>query len=1056
MKAIKIILILAILLVVIVVGGVTAFVAFADPNDFKEQIAEKVFEQTGRALTLEGDLEWAVWPKIKLKAGPLALSNAPGFGDEPFLAADEFQVAVATLPLLKKQVEMDTVKLYGARINLASNAEGVTNWADLAGDDAQEKKSSGDIATIALGGVDIQDATITWRDAASGQNIDISKLNVKTGALAFGDPIAFEVSLAALANQPAIDSDLSLVGTVSYDLSDEKYHVEPLNLDVAMRGKNLPGGKATLKTAAIVDVDLEEGIAKISQLALSGLGTELNGDIEAIDIESDAPGARGALSLKGSDLGLIFNALELPVAKQISRLKDRGFNFSTEFDANMQSGNVSVPKLEAALLGANVSASLEAERANTDKPAAKGNLSAKGPDLPSLLAVIGQLQGMEPKTLENLVNVLGKAKSKGFDVQTSFDADMKSGQINLPTLEANLLGNTISGHVASAETSGDKPALNGQINASGPDLPSLLAIAATFQGADSGLHEISKSLSSTSNKAFKLSSSFSTDANKGIVDLPKLSATGLGLVIDGKLKGQNMDSDKGTIDGRLTINGDKVGPLLTALGQKDLAKSINALNVDAGITGTMTDMTVSPLTLVAKVTGAGQKKPVDLTLTAGTARANLDKETLTISDLSLKGLGMNVKGNVDATKIKTEPAFTGKLNIPIFNLRQVLISLNQKLPPMADTKALSAFAFNTEFSGTSKSIALSKLNMVLDQSTLKGDLAIADFEGPDIRFGLGVDQINADNYMAPTQKGNVRPITPEAAAAGATQLPVETLRKIKIKGDLIVGKLQISGAKMQNVKLSIDAAGGSIKLNPIAASLYNGSYNGVIDLNATQKVPRLAINTKLTGVNIEPLLFDMTGDRSLSGIANLGTNLTATGSNTDALKKSLSGPLNFLVQNGVYRGIDVAAMLAQIEVMVESKRPGAVQKGGETKFQTLAGTINFQNGVGANNDLLLDGSGFKITGNGIVANLHNDTMKYDALVSVDSGTSQRGESNYNLGGYSVPIKCRGKLGADACKPDIGDIVAEIAKSAVTKEIGKKLEDAIGGDAGKALKNLLNF
>lgn len=1056
MKAIKIIVVLAILLVIIVVGGVAAFIAFADPNDFKEQIAEKVLEQTGRVLTLEGDLEWAVWPKIKLKAGPLALSNAPGFGDEPFLAVDEFQVAVATLPLLKNQVEMDTVKLYGAHINLASNADGVTNWADLAGGDAEEKKSSGDIATIALGGVDIGNAKITWRDAASGQNIDISNLNVSTGALAFGEPIAFELSLGALANQPAIDSDVSLVGTVSYDLGDEKYHVEPLNLEVVMRGKNLPGGTATLTTTAIVDVDLDAGVARVSQLALSGLGTELNGDIEAIDIESDAPGARGAITLKGSDLALIFNALELPVAKQISRLKDRGFNFATEFDANMQSGDVSVPKLEGTMLGANLNGSLEAKRANTDKPAAKGDFSAKGPDLPSLLAVIGQLQGMEPKTLNNLVKVLGKAKSKSFDLQTSFDADMKSGQINLPTLEAHLLGNSISGNVASTATSGDKPALTGSVNASGPDLPSLLAIAATFQGADSGLHEMSKSLSSAPNKAFTLSSSFATDANKGSVDLPKLSATGLGLVIDGKLTGQNMDSDNGTIDGRLTVKGEKVGPLLTALGQKDLAKSVNALNVNAGITGTMTDMTFSPLTLVAKVTGAGQKQPVDLTLTAGTARANLGKETLTVSDLSLTGLGMNLKGNVNATKIKTEPAFQGALNVPIFNLRSVLTKLNQKIPPMADRKALSAFALNTEFAGTSKSIALSKLTMVLDQSTLKGDLAIADFEGPDVRFGLGVDQINADSYMAPAQQGNARPITPEAAAAGATQLPIETLRKLKIKGDLIVGKLQISGAKMQNVKLSINASGGSIKVNPVAASLYNGSYNGVIDLDATKKVPRLGINTKLTGVNIEPLLFDMTGDKSLSGIANLGTNLTASGDNTDALKKSLSGPLDFLVQTGVYRGIDVAAMLAQVEVMVESKRPGTLQQGGETKFESLGGTINFQNGVGSNNDLLLDGSGFKITGNGVVADLRNDTMKYDAKVSVDSGTTQRGESTYNLGGYTVPIRCRGKLGADACKPDIGDIVAEIGKSAIKKEIGKKLEDAIGGDAGEALKKLFKF
>ena len=160
---------------------------------------------------------------------------------------------------------------------------------------------------------------------------------------------------------------------------------------------------------------------------------------------------------------------------------------------------------------------------------------------------------------------------------------------------------------------------------------------------------------------------------------------------------------------------------------------------------------------------------------------------------------------------------------------------------MADPNALTAFALNTEFYGTSKSVALSKLDMALDQSTLRGDLAIDDFEGADVRFALGIDQINADAYMRPTQKGYVRPITPEAAAVGATQLPIETLRKIKIAGDLIVGRLQISGVKLRDAKLSINAADGNIKINPLAASLYDGNYDGIIDLDATTKVPRLTI-----------------------------------------------------------------------------------------------------------------------------------------------------------------------------------------------------------------------
>ncbi len=240
MKALKILVQLLLAAYIIVVGGAAAFVAFSDPNDFKDLIAEKVRDQTGRELTLEGPLEWAFWPKLRLKAGPLSLSNAPGFGDEPMFAADEIQVAVATLPLMRERIEMDTIKLHGVIVNLVRNAEGVTNWQDLAGGDGETEPHGGGLASFVLGGVDIKEARITWSDAATEQKITISKVNAVTGELTFGDPIDFNASLTVVANKPALDGDVSLTGTVSYNLDDERYQVNPLAFKAILPGRWLP------------------------------------------------------------------------------------------------------------------------------------------------------------------------------------------------------------------------------------------------------------------------------------------------------------------------------------------------------------------------------------------------------------------------------------------------------------------------------------------------------------------------------------------------------------------------------------------------------------------------------------------------------------------------------------------------------------------------------------------------------------------------------------------------------------------------------------------------
>jgi uncharacterized protein involved in outer membrane biogenesis len=75
-----------------VVGGLVALVVialvlillFVDPNDYRDDIEQLVERETGRDLTLTGDLKLSVFPWIALELGATSLGDAPGFGDEPF------------------------------------------------------------------------------------------------------------------------------------------------------------------------------------------------------------------------------------------------------------------------------------------------------------------------------------------------------------------------------------------------------------------------------------------------------------------------------------------------------------------------------------------------------------------------------------------------------------------------------------------------------------------------------------------------------------------------------------------------------------------------------------------------------------------------------------------------------------------------------------------------------------------------------------------------------------------------------------------------------------
>ena len=120
---------IVLLLVVVAVAVSLLF----DPNDYKDDITAAVQNATGRQLTLDGDLELAVFPTIRIAVGVASLSNAPGFGDEPMARIGSATLSVAVLPLLSQRIQIRQARLEGLELNLARNRSGANNWQDLGG-----------------------------------------------------------------------------------------------------------------------------------------------------------------------------------------------------------------------------------------------------------------------------------------------------------------------------------------------------------------------------------------------------------------------------------------------------------------------------------------------------------------------------------------------------------------------------------------------------------------------------------------------------------------------------------------------------------------------------------------------------------------------------------------------------------------------------------------------------------------------------------------------------------------------------------------------------------
>ncbi len=222
-------------------------------------------------------------------------------------------------------------------------------------------------------------------------------------------------------------------------------------------------------------------------------------------------------------------------------------------------------------------------------------------------------------------------------------------------------------------------------------------------------------------------------------------------------------------------------------------------------------------------------------------------------------------------------------------------------------------------------------------------------------------------------------------------------------------------------------------------------------MDARGEALKMVVNSRLDMVNLDPLLRDyMQQEESpLAGIANISLNdIRATGKNTGQVKRTLTGKARMEVNKGILRGIDIANVLEQIEVMLESKRYTQIDSSGNTPFEELSATLDINKGVITNKDLIMLAKGFKVTGEGMLANLNDETIKYNLKTRVDDSRTARGEETFNIGGYGVPIQCRGSFEKPKCLPDADEIAKALFKKSGEDKLKGLLEKklGLGGDS----------
>lgn len=420
----------------------------------------------------------------------------------------------------------------------------------------------------------------------------------------------------------------------------------------------------------------------------------------------------------------------------------------------------------------------------------------------------------------------------------------------------------------------------------------------------------------------------------------------------------------------------------------------------------------------------------------------LTEQTLVVKKMSLNMMGMRINGNLSANQILSDnPQLSGHIQVPTFNARDVIKLLGQPMPEMADPDALTRVAAGFDLGASSNQASLNKLQLQLDDTSLKGNVAVHNFANPVITFDLNIDKIDLDRYLpAPKESSTEQSAQIHAGSADqeAELFPLETLRKLNANGVVRIGEVRKNKITAKDVVIKFKANAGQINFKP-SARLYQGTYDADVTVDARSRPPQLNVEAKLNGVQIEPLLKDLQGKAQLAGRTDATVKIHATGNTQSAIKRTLNGHVTFSFQDGALVGVNIAKIIREGWARVQGRSVPKTNEPDKTDFSELKGSAKITNGVLDNRDFIMKSPLLRVTGAG-QADLVREQLDYLLKVSiVGSLQGQGGEKLSTLKGVTIPVRVKGPFDQPSYKPDLSAALSDTVKQKVKERVEKKKE-----------------
>lgn len=246
---------------VAVIVAIVAVLKSMDFNEFKGVIERQIEAETGRDLTIGGNLQLALSTVPLLTVDKVSFANAPNGSRSQMATLERLEIEVELVPLFSRQVKIKRLVFQGLDLLLERDESGKGNWEV---DRPASPPSEDELTFEPIQLVAIRNGRVTYKDRKLDHQFDLGlvAMDIRSGGTFV--PIAF-------------DADGGFEGTnfeVSGQLPSWRQMLAdtgplPVKLDIKAFGvvARIDGRIERLATASGVDLDVKADIPRWTSLA---------------------------------------------------------------------------------------------------------------------------------------------------------------------------------------------------------------------------------------------------------------------------------------------------------------------------------------------------------------------------------------------------------------------------------------------------------------------------------------------------------------------------------------------------------------------------------------------------------------------------------------------------------------------------------------------------------------------------------------------------------------------------------------------------------------------